>query len=176
MIVLYLFIRKLYAVYIPLAVVITSAVMTFGLLAMTTAMKVTCSVIPPLIVTIGVCDSIYIISIFRKNRQNQDNVKKAIIQTMEKCGLPCLITTVTTIMGFIALSFVPVVPVREAGLFCAFGTAACFLMTITQGIILLSFGKNGPAGIKAAPDEEDSKVNRGGDIYHKIMLLSSTLN
>lgn len=172
MIILYLFIRKLYAVYIPLAVVITSAVMTFGLLALTTAMKVTCSVIPPLIVTIGVCDSIYIISIFRKNRQNQDNVKKAIITTMEKCGLPCLITTITTIMGFIALSFVPVVPVREAGLFCAFGTAACFLMTITLGIILLSFGKNGSAGGKAASNEG----NRGGDIYHKIMEKVAYIN
>ncbi|MBL0716773.1 MAG: MMPL family transporter [Desulfosarcina sp.] len=176
MIVVFLFIRKLYAVYIPLAVVITSAVMTFGLLAMTTAMKVTCSVIPPLIVTIGVCDSIYIISIFRKNRQNQENVKKAIIQTMEKCGLPCLITTITTIMGFIALSFVPVVPVREAGLFCAFGTAACFLMTITLGIILLSFGKNGPAVVKASSDKGANNGEGGGDIYHRIMGKVAYIN
>lgn len=161
--------RKVYAVYIPLAVVITSAGMTFGLLAMTTATKVTCTVILPLIVTIGVCDSIYVISIFRKNQIAIREKKKAIAETMKKCGLPCLITTLTTMMGFLALSVVPIIPVREAGLFCAFGTAMCFITTITLGVILLSFGKEA-----TGKQEADKAVLH--DVYHKIMMKVADMN
>lgn len=166
---LYVFIRRLYAVYVPLAVVITSVGMTFGLLAMTTAMKVTCTVILPLIVTIGVCDSIYIISIFRKKMITTENRNDAIIQAMKKCGFPCLITSVTTIMGFVALSAVPIIPVREAGLFCAFGTAMCFIMSITLGIILLSFGKH-------VPEKQKADKVIPGDVYHKIMMRVASVN
>ncbi|MEA2082693.1 MAG: MMPL family transporter [Thermodesulfobacteriota bacterium] len=166
---LYFFMRRLYAVYVPLAVVILSVVMTFGLLAMTTSMKVTCTIILPLVVTIGVCDSIYIVSMFRKYFINAGERKKAIVQAMKKCGLPCLITSLTTIMGFLALSAVPIIPVREAGLFCAFGTAMCFIMSITLGIILLSFGKN-----KA--DEKKSQMAVKEDIYHRAMTKLADIN
>jgi hypothetical protein len=160
---LFFFIRRPYGVYVPLAVVITSVGTTFGLLAMTTAMKVTCSIILPLIVTIGVCDSIYILSIYRKKRITEEDRNEAIVQAMKQCGLPCLITSFTTIMGFLALSTVPIIPVREAGLFCAFGTAMCFLMSVTLGIILLSFGKSGPVKAKA----KNAVV---GDVYHRLMV------
>jgi hypothetical protein len=166
---LYLFIRRLYAVYVPLAVVFTSVAMTFGLLAMTTAMKVTCTIILPLIVTIGVCDSIYIISIFRKKLATASSREDAIVQALERCGLPCLITSVTTIMGFLALSSVHIIPVREAGLFCAFGTAMCFIMSVTLGIILLSFGKMTPEKV----EKEKSALN---DVYSRIMLGVARFN
>ena len=166
---LYLFMRRFYAVYVPLAVVITSVGMTFGLLAMTTSMKVTCTIILPLIVTIGVCDSIYIISIFRKKLITAENRTEAIIQAMKQCGFPCLITSLTTIMGFLALSTVPIIPVREAGIFCAFGTAMCFIMSVTLGIILLSFGKFAPAKQKA---EKGIWV----DVYHRIMMKVADVN
>ena len=169
MILLYLFMRRLYAVYIPLAVVVASAGMTFGLLAVITAMKVTCTIILPLIVTIGVCDSIYILSIFRKKFIASESRDEAIIQTMKKCGFPCFITSLTTIMGFLALSIAPIIPVREAGLFCAFGTAVCFIMSITLGIILLSFGKGAAA-------EKNSDKEVPGDIYHKLMLKTADIN
>ena len=166
---LFFFMRRLYAVYVPLAVVILSVGMTFGLLAMTTSMKVTCTIILPLVVTIGVCDSIYIVSMFRKYFINAVERKQAIVQAMKKCGLPCLITSLTTIMGFLALSAVPIIPVREAGLFCAFGTAMCFIMSITLGIILLSFGKN-----KADQKESQRAVKK--DIYHRVMMKLADIN
>ena len=166
---LYLFMRRLYAVYVPLAVVITSVGMTFGLLAMTTSMKVTCTVILPLIVTIGVCDSIYIVSMFRKYFISAMDRQDAIAQAMKKCGLPCLITSLTTIMGFLALSAVPIIPVREAGLFCAFGTAMCFIMSITLGVILLSFGK------RKASKKESQRILQG-DIYHRAMTKLADIN
>ena len=168
-ILLYLFVRKLYAVYIPLAVVFTSVAMTFGLLAMTTTMKVTCTIILPLIVTIGICDSIYIISVFRKKMTTAHSRDAAIVQALEHCGLPCLITSITTIMGFLALSCVPIIPVREAGLFCAFGTAMCFIMTMTMGIILLSFGK-------AASEKEKTGKTVVDDIYSRLMLKVAQFN
>jgi hypothetical protein len=160
---LFVFIRRPYAVYVPLAVVMTSVAVTFGLLAVTTAMKVTCSIILPLIVTIGVCDSIYIISVYRKKRISAPDRSEAIVQAMKKCGLPCLVTSFTTIMGFLALSTVPIIPVREAGLFCAFGTAMCFVMSVTLGIILLSFGRSAPA-------REKARKAVVGDVYHRLMV------
>ncbi len=169
MMLLYLFMRRLYAVYVPLAVVITSAGMTFGLLAMTTSMKVTCTIILPLIVTIGVCDSIYIISIFRKYFISAMDRQDAIVQAMKKCGLPCLITSLTTVMGFLALSAVPIIPVREAGLFCAFGTAICFIMSITLGIILLSLGK------QKASEKESQRIPQR-DIYHRAIIKLADIN
>jgi hypothetical protein len=169
MVLLFLFVRRFYAVYVPLLVVFASVGMTFGLLAMTTAMKVTCTIILPLIVTIGVCDSIYIISIFKKRLATAPSREAAIVQAMKRCGLPCLVTTVTTIMGFLALSCVPIIPVREAGLFCAFGTAMCFIMSITLGIVLLSFGKTAPERV----EKERSAVN---DIYTRLMLGVARFN
>ncbi|PID39454.1 MAG: hypothetical protein CR984_06945 [Proteobacteria bacterium] len=169
MVLLFVFLRRFYAVYVPLLVVFTSVGMTFGLLAMTTAMKVTCTIILPLIVTIGVCDAIYIISIFKKRMATASSRDEAIVQAMERCGLPCLITSITTIMGFLALSCVPIIPVREAGLFCAFGTAMCFIMSITLGIILLSFGK-------MTPEKAAKEKTAGDDIYSRIMQAVARFN
>ncbi len=163
---LFLFTRRFYGVYVPLAVVFTSVICTFGLLAMTTAMKVTCSIILPLIVTIGVCDSIYIISVFRKKCTIVDDGNEAIVQAVKQCGLPCLLTSFTTIMGFLALSTVPIIPVREAGLFCAFGTAMCFIISVTLGVVLLSLGRSGPV-------KEKEKEAVTGDVYHRLMVKTA---
>jgi hypothetical protein len=117
-------------------------------------------------VTIGVCDSIYILSIYRKKCAIVDDRNEAIVQAMKKCGFPCMLTSFTTIMGFLALSTVPIIPVREAGLFCAFGTAMCFLMSVTLGIVLLSFGRSGPV-------KEKEKKTVTGDVYHRLMTKTA---
>ena len=166
---LFFFLRRAYAIYIPILVVLFSAGATFGLLAMTTSMKITSVVILPLIVTIGICDSVYIISMFQKNLIGLRDRKEAIIKTIKHCGLPCFMTSATTVVGFMSLAVVPIIPIREAGLFCAFGTAMCFLLTMTLGVILLSIGKGASS--------KDLVKNKGSnDFYDKIMMKITDIN
>jgi len=166
---LYLFLRRLYAVYVPIAVVVTSVGVTFGLLAMTTTMKVTCTIILPMILFSGMCETIYIISIFRGKMTTAPSQNAAIVQAIGHCGVPTLFTSVTTIMGFLGLAFVPIIPIREAGLFCAFGTAVCFVMSVTLAPILLSFGRH-------APETGKKQATAINDALSRLMRKVADLN
>ncbi|HPG24284.1 MAG TPA: MMPL family transporter, partial [Myxococcota bacterium] len=56
-------------------------------------------------------------------------------------GVPCLLTSVTTAVGFASMSFVPIRSIGEGGIYQAIGVLAAFFFSITLLMALLSFGR-----------------------------------
>lgn len=119
-----------------------------------------------LVLVIATSDLIHFFSKLGKSNDPMIAAKKVMI--------PCFLTTITTILGLIALSFSYVMPVKHFGIFASFGVACCFLLTLFWlPHILQTFHIN----IKINPIINTPKL--GGLIFHfvkkykRVILLVS---
>jgi uncharacterized protein len=100
--------------------------------------------LPTLLVTVSVSYLIHFISEFHAKRRAQEacgcplDVASAISATFAQLLLPGFWTSVTTAIGFASLTVSPVAPIRQIGMFAAFGISLAWLATITIAPTLLS--------------------------------------
>ena len=95
---------------------------------------------PTLMITVGIADSVHILSEFQVCQRECDSRRAAISKTLYLVGPPCLLTTLTTAVGFLSLSFSPVKSIAHLALFSAAGVVAAFFASCTLLIAFLSFG------------------------------------
>jgi len=111
---------------------------------------------PTLLITVGVADSVHILSEFGIYEQRLGNRRDSIRRTLYLVGPPCLLTSLTTAAGFLSLSLSPVKSVAHLAVYSAAGVIAAFLASITILVAFLYFGrrpKPGDAPKKARADE-----------------------
>jgi predicted RND superfamily exporter protein len=156
-VVLALSFRSLVGVLGPLVVVQISVILCVALIALLGwTLDLVFSSAPTLLTAIGVAHSVHILSEFRARFRQLGDRREALVQTIYLVGTPCLLTSVTTAVGFAAMSFVPIKSVAHSGTYTAFGVLAAFAMSITLLMALLSFGRR--TGVPAGPEG----VDRGG--------------
>lgn len=139
---LYITMRRWSAVVLAISAVGISVVISMGLYKLTgKSMSMMTTMVPTLIMVIGVADSIHIINhYFERVLDSGGRSKRDIlVNTIRVIGIPCLMTTVTTAVGFSTLGLSQMVPVRETGLFTAAGIFTAFFVTITFIPICYSF-------------------------------------
>jgi uncharacterized protein len=126
----YLF-RSISAVLWPIAIVILSSVWTIGLagwFGATISSMIPLTIL--LILAVGIADAIHIISgylLFRKEGQDHD---AALTNAFEKAALPCLLTTVTTMIGMLSLGTSSISHIQVFGYMSASGVFFAFIFTI----------------------------------------------
>ena len=127
---LFLMMRCLAAALIPLLVVVLTLLVTLGLMGWL-ALPVTPVTIalPPLLLTIGVADSVHILSAFYQQFSvlGRDG---AIIEAVKRTGLAVLFTSLTTIAGFFAFIMADIKPIADFGLLVGFGVALALLLSL----------------------------------------------
>ena len=128
---LWLSFRSLTAVVWPMLIVILTLFWTFGLLGWSgVVMSAMMEIIIFLVLAVGIADAVHILSgylFFR--RQNQDH-QTALRSVFKKSGLACFLTSVTTATGLLALTFVPITPIKTFGMFAALSVLLAFVLTI----------------------------------------------
>ena len=97
--------------------------------------------IPTLLTAIGIAHSVHILSEFRGRFAELGDRREALVRTVYLVGAPCLMTSLTTAVGFASLSFVPIKSIAHQGVYAAFGVMAAFLMSFTLLMALLSMGR-----------------------------------
>jgi len=102
------------------------------------------SSIPTLLTAIGVAHSVHILSAFRQHFPELGDRREALVRTLYLVGTPCLLTSVTTAVGFGAMSFVPIKTIAHMGTYSAFGSLMAFILSVTVLMALLSFGRRTP--------------------------------
>ncbi|MFC1753798.1 RND family transporter [Thermoproteota archaeon] len=184
--ILFLSFRRIEVVFLPLLTILVSLVWTMAFL-------VTCglsinnvtTIIPPIMLAIAVADSIHFVGgCIKYNSKNKDVSKdqsQTIKDTIGNIFVPCLLTTLTTAVGFFSLTVSKVQPVRElgfvvgVGVFFAFIVTFVFLPAIIKQFNILSILKN-----KAEDDTKktikriDQCLARIGEFsanYHSRILL-----
>lgn len=115
---------------IPLVVVVAASVWAFAFMALLgwNANLLT-SALLPLILAIGVADSIHVLVDYdRRRRQNSPDPAGAAVRHLWR---PCLFTSLTTSAGLMSLLVSSVKPVREFGVIAAIGVLAAFALSMT---------------------------------------------
>jgi predicted RND superfamily exporter protein len=100
---------------------------------------------PTLLITVGVADSVHILSEFGVYQRRLGNRRDAIRRTLYLVGAPCLMTSLTTAAGFLSLSFSPLKSVAHLAVYSSVGVLAAFVASITVLVALLRFAKEPPS-------------------------------
>ena len=134
----------------PVAVVTLSVMMVVAFITlMGWSIGITFGGTPTLLTAIGVAHAVHILSEFGDNYRELRERREALVRTVYLVGTPCLMTSVTTAIGFASMSFVPIKSIAQSGVYDAFGILMAFVMSFTLLMALLSMGRKEMTGISA---------------------------
>ncbi|MCK5044053.1 MMPL family transporter, partial [Candidatus Pacearchaeota archaeon] len=133
--VLFLSFRNLRGVLLPLSVAGISTIWTLGLMGfLKVPLSNVSNIIPIVLIGVGTAYAIHILSYY-SDEHDKNNKKESsenmVMKTMEIVALAIMLAAITTMIGFAANFFSPLNPIRETGVFTAFGVLAAFLISIT---------------------------------------------
>lgn len=109
---------------------------------------------PIVILTLAIADSIHILIATRKGMRTGLTKRAAIIEAMRINFLAVLLTSITTIVGFLTLNFSDSPPFRDLGNISAVGIAAAWAFSITLLPALIAVA---PLRVRAERTEELAK-------------------
>jgi uncharacterized protein len=126
--ILFLSFRRLRIVCLPLFAISISLVLTLGILYLLgfTVNNVT-TIIPPIILAIAVADSIHVVAVVIQGKKENITVSSV----MKQLFIPCLLTSLTTMVGFFSLTLSSITPVRQLGIVAGLGLGIAFIVTFT---------------------------------------------
>jgi predicted RND superfamily exporter protein len=162
--ILLLFFRSLVGVLAPTIVVQISVLASVAfIVVLGWKLDLSFSSIPTLLTAIGVAHSVHILSEFRARFAELGDRREALVGTLYLVGTPCLLTSLTTAVGFASMSFVPIKSIAHMGVYSAFGVFAAFLLSLTLLMAMLSFGRRAPRRPRSGTQRIDAK---GGRFVH----------
>ncbi|TWT84863.1 multidrug efflux system subunit MdtC [Planctomycetes bacterium CA13] len=133
--------RTWIAAFVPLIIVGVTAVWVLGLMGLLGwRMTFLTSALVLVIMVIGVADSIHLVSAWQGERRLGRSARVAIRKSLYKLLPPCLFTTLTTMVGFLAMAACDMAPVRQFGILAAVGAVIALVLTIllTPCLLLLA--------------------------------------
>ncbi len=143
--VLALFFRSIVGVLGPLAVVQIAVIATVAFVALSGwKLDMMFGSVPNILVTVGVAEAVHILVEFRMLFSRLGDRRAALVQTLYLVGAPCLLTSMTTAVGFLALQVSPIVAISHMAVYSAVGVVLAFALTMTLVPALLSFGSPTP--------------------------------
>ncbi len=129
--ILWIFFRSWDAVVFPLVVIGVMVVWSVGTLAwMGYEITVLSGLLPPIIVIIGIPNSVYLINKYHQEYRTHGDKVKALNRIIQKIGMATLITNVTTAIGFLVLWFADISILEEFGIVAGVNILATFLVSI----------------------------------------------
>ena len=141
-VILFLFFRSFRVVMISLLIVGISVIWVFGSIALF-GYKITIltGLIPPLIIVIGIPNSIFLINKYHQECHKKGNQWKALKQMISKIGWVIFLSNLTTAAGFATFILTSSAILVEFGVIAAINIFGLFFLSITIFPILLSFQK-----------------------------------
>jgi predicted RND superfamily exporter protein len=129
---------------------------TMGFLAMigATLNNVT-SIIPPLIMALSLADTIHVFTHYLSNKTESGETKSALLKAVRDVYKPCLLTSITTIAGFLSLRLSNIPPIQEFALISSMGIVLAFIFSFLFLPALIVIFSPSPR-------------NRGADTIHLI--------
>ncbi len=130
--------------YIPIALlaIAVPVSITYGLMmSLGYSLNLISMLLPTILMIYSVSDFIHIVNIYHLHRQeNPDQSKIAQIKiALQKSWKPCFYTTLTTIVGYVALVLSPLPAFRIMGLFTFIGLVLAFCLVYVVAAIGFSF-------------------------------------
>ena len=141
-ILLFITFRSLRGVFLPGLIVGLALVWTLGIKGATGGvMDSISSLLFALIMVVGVGDAIHVLVHYLEEYFRFLDRKKAVVMTMKKMFTPCLLTSVTTSIGFLSLVTIDIPPIATFGKYAAVGVMSAFVISIILAPALLMLMK-----------------------------------
>ncbi len=138
--ILFLFFRSIYPVVVSVLIVAMGVVWSLGTLALLDyEITILTSIIPPLIIVIGVPNSVYLINKYHAEYINHRNKVLALTRVVTKIGKATLLTNFTTAIGFLAFVFTNSQVLVEFGIVASINIMVLFILSISIIPAMFSF-------------------------------------
>lgn len=129
--ILFLFFRTWDAVVFPMTIIGVVVVWVLGSLTLFGyQITLLTGLIPPVIVVIGIPNSVYLLNKYHQEFERHGNKMMAISRVVRKIGLVTLITNFTTAIGFLVLATTDIVILKEFGIVAGINIMATFVVSI----------------------------------------------
>ena len=140
--ILLLFFRSFKSMFFSMIVVMIGVVWSVGIQAMFGyTITILTSLIPPLIIVIGIPNCIFILNKYHREYKHHGNQILALRRVIHKIGNAIFLTNTTTSLGFGTFIFTDSRILVEFGIVATCGIASVFIVSITLLPIILSFQK-----------------------------------
>ncbi|MGK5091024.1 efflux RND transporter permease subunit [Deltaproteobacteria bacterium TL4] len=132
--------RTKLGVLCPMMVVLSSLAVTYGFIGLMGWRQniLNTPSLFGLLIASGVGDSIHIISEFYQFRHQGYSAQKASVESMKELFVPCFYTSLTTSVGFLAITVTRLAPLREYGFIASVGVFAAFVFSVSTLPAILS--------------------------------------
>ena len=155
--------RSIWGVLFPMIIVWTTLLFTLAIVHLTGGyLEIMSTTIAPILLCVGVADSIHMISKYDDAREKGTSKRSSIIEMLTTLGSATFLTSVTTAIGFASLLSSTVMPMAKFGLYTAIGVLLAYVITIFFLPVALSKSK-----------KERVFNEKSGSFYP---LISRTLN
>jgi hypothetical protein len=138
---MYLVFRSYLCVLLPFIAVGVAVLWTIGFMQlMASQLNFLSVLIPTILFTIGTSDCVHILSHYQDCRYHCRTKSEALKETIRMMIPPCLLTTLTTMIGFFSVALCRIAPIQHFGVYSAVGIGFCYLLAITLLPIGFSVG------------------------------------
>lgn len=128
--------RRISIVFFALLVISSATFFTLGIYgALGYRLNLMSTLIPVIISLLGLLDVIHIVN--EKYQMQSHGVSQLGIDALKKVWRPCLLTTLTTMAGFLSLLSTPLPVIREFGVFSALGILLCLLFSFFYALFFI---------------------------------------
>ncbi len=129
--ILLLFFRSWDAVVFPLIIIVVIVIWSLGTLGLLDyKITILTGLLPPVIVVIGIPNSVYLLNRYHQQINKHGNKAFALSHVIRKVGIVALITNSTTAVGFLVLIFTGIKDLQEFGLVAGINIMATFVVSI----------------------------------------------
>ena len=157
--VLFLFFRSLQAVLLSMALVGIGTVWAMGFMhTMGYEISLISSLIPALMVVIGVPNGVYLVNKYHHEFRKHGNKVKALTRIVERIGIATLITNATTAIGFLVFCFTESSMLQEFGLVTGISVMWMFVLSLILIPAVLSLLPD--PGFKQIKHLENQRIGR----------------
>lgn len=124
--------RSFSGVWVPITVVILSAVWLLAFITIIgKALSLMTILLPSILFVVGVSDVVHILERYLEELRNGIEKLKAIKLAFREVGLATFLTSLTTAIGFLTLLTSAVQPLRDFGIYTAIGVFLAFILAFT---------------------------------------------
>ncbi|MBF0449476.1 MAG: MMPL family transporter [Candidatus Magnetomorum sp.] len=163
--ILFVLFRSFSAILWPVVIIVLTIIWTLGLIGWSgIPSSAMIQVIVFISFSVGIADSVHILSgylFFRNQKFLHDD---AINSVMKKSGLACFLTSLTTAVGLISLILVPLKPISNFGIFASVAVILAFVFSVTLLPLMLDIW---------APVSKKTKVHKEHIILQTIKKFES---
>jgi uncharacterized protein len=123
---------QFWPVIITGGVSILSVVWTFAFaLLLDPSVNIIMSMVPAITMVVAFSDVIHLCSAYTVDRQRGNSRTDAIVNSCGDVGEACFYTSITTLLGFAALTFIPTPALQQLGIVLGVGVAMALLIAVT---------------------------------------------